>query len=67
VEKYTRMWLTLGADCIKAASSSHQQEVAEALGLASHRWNKLLAMEEQVVREEQDLAGAAEGAPIAAW
>jgi hypothetical protein len=50
----------------QAASSSHQQEVAEALGLASHRWNQPLAMEEQVVREEQNLAGAAEEAPIAA-
>jgi hypothetical protein len=30
--------------------------VAEALGLAAHRWEQLLGMEQQIVREEQLLA-----------
>lgn len=28
VERFTRMWLSLGAGCIKAAGSSHQEEIA---------------------------------------
>jgi hypothetical protein len=56
VELFTKMWLSLGADCIKATGSSHRPEIDEALGLASHRWNQLLAMEQQVVREEAALA-----------
>jgi hypothetical protein len=32
---FERMWLTLGSDCIRAAGSQHQVEVAEALGIAS--------------------------------
>jgi hypothetical protein len=56
VETFTQMWLTLGQDCIPAAGSQHQAEVAEALGLATHRWGRLLDMEQQVIREEQQLA-----------
>jgi hypothetical protein len=46
----------VAADCIKASSSTHQSEIAAALGLAAHRWNQLLALEQQVTREEQELA-----------
>jgi hypothetical protein len=45
VETFTGMWLTLGADVITAAGSCHQEELAEALGIASHRWDQLLHME----------------------
>jgi hypothetical protein len=56
VQRFTQMWLTLGADCIRAAGSGHQDELTEALGLATHRWSRLLDMEAQVQRDEQQLA-----------
>jgi hypothetical protein len=56
VETFLRMWLSLGRDCITAAGSQHQVEVAEALGIATNRWGRLLDMEQQVIREEQQLA-----------
>jgi hypothetical protein len=56
VALFERMWLTLGADCITAAGSSHQAELAEALGIATSRWSRLLDMEGQVQREEQQIA-----------
>jgi hypothetical protein len=56
VALFERMWLTLGADCIRAAGSQHQVEVTEALGIATSRWSRLLDMEGQVQREEQQLA-----------
>jgi hypothetical protein len=57
VEIFTRMWLTLGSDVIKVADGSrHDQALAEAKSLAASRWNQLLSIEQQIVREEQILA-----------
>lgn len=56
VNRFVEMWLSLGVDCIRAAGSSHQPELAEALGLATNRWSRLLDAEAQVQREEQRLA-----------
>ena len=57
VQRFTQMWLTLGVDVIKAAGSNHQAEIAEALGIATNRWGRLLDAEAQIQREEQELAG----------
>jgi hypothetical protein len=48
--------LGLGVDAIKAAGSSHDQELAEARALAADRWLKLLDLEAQVQRDEQLVA-----------
>jgi hypothetical protein len=56
VALFERMWLTLGPDCIRAAGSQHQVEVAEALGIATSRWSRLLDQAHQVIREEAALA-----------
>ena len=56
VQRFVEMWLTLGVDCIRAAGSGHQPEIAEALGLATNRWGRLLDVEAQVQREDQQLA-----------
>jgi len=56
IETFLRMWLSLGADCIKAVGSSHADEINESLGLASYRWEQLLGMEAQIPREEAKLA-----------
>ena len=57
VELLTKMFLSLGADCIKVASSSrHDAELAEARGLAAHRWEQLLGMEQQIQRDAAALA-----------
>lgn len=61
VETFTRMWLSLGADVIKAAGSSHQEEIAEALGIAASRWSQLLELEAQIPREEANLAAMERG------
>jgi hypothetical protein len=51
-----RMWLTLGPGILKFIGTAHDQELAEARGLASSRWHRLLDMEAQVGRDEQALA-----------
>jgi hypothetical protein len=56
VEVFTKMFLGLGVDAIKAAGSSHDAELAEARALAADRWSKFLDLEAQIVREEQQLA-----------
>jgi hypothetical protein len=56
VELFTQMFLGLGADCLKITGTAHDAELAEARGLAAWRWNQLLGMEEQIGREEQQLA-----------
>jgi hypothetical protein len=63
VALFERMWLTLGADCIRAAGSQHQVELAEALGIATSRWSRLLDMEQQVIREETALASRPKNRP----
>jgi hypothetical protein len=56
VELFTKMWLTLGPDVMRLDGAADDPELAEAKGLAAHRWNVLLNQEEQIVREEQALA-----------
>jgi hypothetical protein len=63
IQRFTQMWLTLGQDCIPAAGSQHQAEVAEALGIATSRWSRLLDMEQQVIREEQQLSSRPKNRP----
>ena len=50
------MWLTLGPDVLKFDGTRHDTELNEARGLAMSRWNQLLSLEQQVVREEALLA-----------
>jgi hypothetical protein len=63
VQRFTQMWLTLGQDCITAAGSGHRPEIDEALGLATHRWSRLLDMEQQVEREAAVLASRPKNRP----
>jgi hypothetical protein len=57
VGRFVEMFLSLGPDCIRIADGTrHDAELAEAKGLAAWRWNQLLGMEQQIVREEQQLA-----------
>jgi len=63
VGTFVRMWLTLGADVLRAASSEHQLEVAEALGIATNRWGRFLDMEQQAIREEAALASRPKNRP----
>lgn len=51
IELITKMFLSLGADCIKVTGSRHDAELAEARGLATHRWSQLLGMEQKVQRD----------------
>jgi hypothetical protein len=55
-QRFEQMWLSLGSDVIRAARSSHQPEIAEALGSAVRRWELLLNLEAQIPREEAHLA-----------
>jgi multidrug resistance efflux pump len=55
------MWLSLGQDCIRAASSQHRPEIDEALGLAVRRWELLNNLEAQIPREEAHLAALERG------
>lgn len=56
VELFVKMFLGLGVDAIKVAGSGYDAELAEARGLAGHRWSKLLDADAQTVRGEQNLA-----------
>jgi hypothetical protein len=57
VEIFIRMFLGLGPDVIKIAEGTrHDAALAEAKSLAASRWNQLLNIEQQIVREEQTLA-----------
>ena len=56
VTTFTRMFLSLGADCTKIAGTAHDAELAEAKGIAASRWEQLLGMEAQIPREEANLA-----------
>jgi hypothetical protein len=57
VSRLTEMFLSFGLSVIQVAESSrHDAALAEARGLAGHRWNQVLSMEQQIVREEQQLA-----------
>jgi hypothetical protein len=64
IELFTRMFLSLGPSCIPLAESSrHDAELAEAKGLAAWRWNQLLGMEQQIIREEGILAACPKTRP----
>jgi hypothetical protein len=65
IETFTRMWLSLGVDCIRAANSSHRAELDEALGLATHKWSTLLDMESQIQRDANALAARPKKRPAA--
>jgi hypothetical protein len=56
VNRFVEMWLSLGSDVTKLEGTWHDGELLEARGLAAHRWGQLLGMEEQIGREEQQLA-----------
>jgi hypothetical protein len=56
IRVFQAMWLTLGADVLKLVGTAHDAELAEAKGLAAHRWNVLLNQEAHVMRDEQALA-----------
>jgi hypothetical protein len=56
VRLFTKMWLSLGADVRNLTGNRHDQELLEARHLAARRWEQLLSMEQQIVREEQQLA-----------
>jgi hypothetical protein len=55
VNRFVEMWLTLGSDVTKLDGTRHDAALAEARGLAAHRWFQLLGMEQQIIREEQQL------------
>jgi hypothetical protein len=63
VQRLTQMWLSLGRDVLIAAGSQHRPEIDEALGLATHRWSRLLDMEQQVEREAAVLASRPKNRP----
>jgi hypothetical protein len=57
VSRFVEMFLSLGADCIKIAEGTRfDGQLTEAKGLAASRWSQLLALEQQVIREERILA-----------
>jgi hypothetical protein len=56
VEVLTRLWLCLGPDVMKFVGTAHDAELAEARGLASSRWFRLLDLEQQILRDEAALA-----------
>jgi hypothetical protein len=64
VELFQQMWLSLGSDVTKLEGTRHDAELAEAKGIAAARWNQLLGLEAQIVREEQQLALRPKNRPI---
>jgi hypothetical protein len=57
VSRFVEMYLTLGPDVTKLATSTRfDGALREACGIAANKWSQLLDMEEQVVREEAALA-----------
>jgi hypothetical protein len=64
VNRFVEMWLSLGSDVMRLDGTRHDAELAEAKGLASARWNRLVAMESQIQREEATLASRPRKRPI---
>jgi hypothetical protein len=62
---FEAMWLTLGRDVLLLDGNRHDAELAEARGLAVFRWNQLINIEQQVIREEQALAARPKKRPSA--
>jgi hypothetical protein len=57
VTRFVEMFLSLGADVVKIAEGTRfDGQLTEAKGQAAWRWNQLIGMEQQIVREEQQLA-----------
>jgi hypothetical protein len=56
VTTFVAMFLSLGPDCTKIAGTAHDAELAEAKGIAASRWSQLLDLEQQIPREEANLA-----------
>ena len=56
LETFERMFLWLGPDCLKLGGTAHDSELMEAKAVAAGRWSRLLDLEAQVHREEQNLA-----------
>jgi hypothetical protein len=56
VSRLVEMFLSLGDSCRILASSRHDASLAEAKHLAAARWEKLVSMEAQAVRDGQTLA-----------
>lgn len=56
VTTFVKMFFGLGADCLKLGGNRHDQELLEAKAVAAARWEQLLNIEQQVVREEQAVA-----------
>jgi hypothetical protein len=65
VNRFVEMFLSLGPDCIKIAEGTRfDEQLTEAKGIAAHRWNQLLGMEEQAEREAATLASRPKKRPI---
>jgi hypothetical protein len=60
---FEKLWLSMGADVLKCSNQSHRAESDEGLALAAHRWNRLLDLEAQIVREQQALAARSKKRP----
>jgi hypothetical protein len=56
VELLTKMWLTLGPDVLKLSGTAHDMELSEARGIAISKWEQLLSLEQQIPRDEANLA-----------
>jgi hypothetical protein len=56
VQRFVAMFLSLGSDVVKIAGTAHDSELAEAKGLAAGRWYRQLDLEQQVLRDEEQLA-----------
>jgi hypothetical protein len=63
VRVLTRLWLALGPDVLLFDGTRHDAELAEARGLAGHRWSRLLDLEQQVLRDEAALASRPKARP----
>jgi len=63
VALFETMFLNLGFDCLKLATTGHDAELAEAKGLAAHRWGRMLDLEAQVQREEAALTSRPKNRP----
>jgi hypothetical protein len=64
VLRFCEMYLTLGPDVTKLATSTRfDGALREACGIAANKWSQLLEKEEQVIREEAALASRPKNRP----
>jgi hypothetical protein len=67
VETFTKMFLSLGPDCIKIAEGTRfNEQLAEAKSSAAARWSRLVGMEAQAEREAATLASRPKKRPPSA-